>query len=218
MCDLDPKVKVIGQKGGICDGIPSTSALVTIYSCITENSVSSREYPRSETDSVNSDNSVESSQSGQQQTLTTFHPQETNHDRTGIRRRSPNRGSSDICDQDTENKQCDNSVSSQTDNVSGHPRSPHDTSGVSNSSCNRGNNYSVCAKCGDERSSPSKHSCRQNTPPSIPPKPAKLRQRRSKEHPQFDSSQPPGGATTDLEGKLFRNFSEWGLRSQLKTV
>ena len=28
MCDLDPKVKVIGQKAGICDGVPSTSALV----------------------------------------------------------------------------------------------------------------------------------------------------------------------------------------------
>ena len=26
--DLDPKVKVIGQKAGICDGIPSTSTLV----------------------------------------------------------------------------------------------------------------------------------------------------------------------------------------------
>ena len=30
MCDLDPKVKVIGQKAGICDGVPSTSALVEI--------------------------------------------------------------------------------------------------------------------------------------------------------------------------------------------
>ena len=28
MCDLDLKVKVIGQKAGICDGVPSTSALV----------------------------------------------------------------------------------------------------------------------------------------------------------------------------------------------
>ena len=28
LCDLDPKVKVIGQKAGICDGLPSTSALV----------------------------------------------------------------------------------------------------------------------------------------------------------------------------------------------
>ena len=27
---LDPKVKVIGQKAGICDGVPSTSALVFI--------------------------------------------------------------------------------------------------------------------------------------------------------------------------------------------
>ena len=27
LCDLDPKVKVIGQKAGICDGVPSTSAL-----------------------------------------------------------------------------------------------------------------------------------------------------------------------------------------------
>ena len=31
LCDLDPKVKVIGQKAGICDGVPSTSALV--YLC-----------------------------------------------------------------------------------------------------------------------------------------------------------------------------------------
>ena len=30
LCDLDPKVKVIGQKAGICDGVPSTSALVVI--------------------------------------------------------------------------------------------------------------------------------------------------------------------------------------------
>ena len=28
LCDLDPKVKVIGQKAGICDCVPSTSALV----------------------------------------------------------------------------------------------------------------------------------------------------------------------------------------------
>ena len=31
LCDLDPKVKVIGQKAGICDGVPSTSALVVHY-------------------------------------------------------------------------------------------------------------------------------------------------------------------------------------------
>ena len=31
LCDLDPKVKVIGQKAGICDGVPSTSALVLTY-------------------------------------------------------------------------------------------------------------------------------------------------------------------------------------------
>ena len=30
LCYLDPKVKVIGQKAGICDGVPSTSALVTL--------------------------------------------------------------------------------------------------------------------------------------------------------------------------------------------
>ena len=29
LCDLDPKVKVIGQKAGICDGVPSTSAPVS---------------------------------------------------------------------------------------------------------------------------------------------------------------------------------------------
>ena len=31
LCDLDPKVKVIGQKAGICDGVPSTSALVHYF-------------------------------------------------------------------------------------------------------------------------------------------------------------------------------------------
>ena len=31
LCDLDPKVKVIGQKAGICDGVPSTSTLVLSY-------------------------------------------------------------------------------------------------------------------------------------------------------------------------------------------
>ena len=31
LCDLDPKVKAIGQKAGICDGVPSTSALVAHY-------------------------------------------------------------------------------------------------------------------------------------------------------------------------------------------
>ena len=30
LCDLDPTVKVIGQKAGICDGVPSTFALVFI--------------------------------------------------------------------------------------------------------------------------------------------------------------------------------------------
>ena len=33
LCDLDPKVKVIGQKAGICDGVPSTSALVICCTC-----------------------------------------------------------------------------------------------------------------------------------------------------------------------------------------
>ena len=32
LCDLDPKVKAIGQKAGICDGVPSTSALVNFIS------------------------------------------------------------------------------------------------------------------------------------------------------------------------------------------
>ena len=30
LCDLDPNVKVIGQKAGICDGVPSTSDLVEL--------------------------------------------------------------------------------------------------------------------------------------------------------------------------------------------
>ena len=35
LCDLDPKVKVIGQKAGICDGVPSTSALVDFLFILT---------------------------------------------------------------------------------------------------------------------------------------------------------------------------------------
>ena len=34
LCDLDPKVKVIGQKASICDGVPSTSALVLAFNFI----------------------------------------------------------------------------------------------------------------------------------------------------------------------------------------
>ena len=34
LCELDPKVKVIGQKAGICDGVPSTSALVEFNNII----------------------------------------------------------------------------------------------------------------------------------------------------------------------------------------
>ena len=37
LCDLDPKVRVIGQKAGICDGVPSTSALVSIsFQCASQ--------------------------------------------------------------------------------------------------------------------------------------------------------------------------------------
>ena len=38
LCDLDPKVKVIGQKAGICDGVPSTSALAIYTSMTSSNS------------------------------------------------------------------------------------------------------------------------------------------------------------------------------------
>ena len=36
LCDLDPKVKVIGQKASICDGVPSTSALVQCFVLVME--------------------------------------------------------------------------------------------------------------------------------------------------------------------------------------
>ena len=40
LCDLDPKIKVIGQKAGICYGVPSTSALVlSFFSPVIENSL-----------------------------------------------------------------------------------------------------------------------------------------------------------------------------------
>ena len=37
LCDLDPKVKVIGQKAGICGGVSSTSALVSFAIILTRN-------------------------------------------------------------------------------------------------------------------------------------------------------------------------------------
>ena len=39
LCDLDPKVKVLGQKAGICDSVPSTSALVGFHFILEERSV-----------------------------------------------------------------------------------------------------------------------------------------------------------------------------------
>ena len=42
LCDLDPKVKVIGQKAGICDGLPSTSALVLYFPLYNHCQLSSR--------------------------------------------------------------------------------------------------------------------------------------------------------------------------------
>ena len=35
LCDLDPRVKVIGQKAGICNGVPSTSVLVDFLFIVT---------------------------------------------------------------------------------------------------------------------------------------------------------------------------------------
>ena len=31
LCNLDPKVKVKGKEAGICDGVPSTAALVFLH-------------------------------------------------------------------------------------------------------------------------------------------------------------------------------------------
>ena len=42
LCDLDPKVKVIGQKAGICDGVPSTSALVFYKSVTSKKTINCR--------------------------------------------------------------------------------------------------------------------------------------------------------------------------------
>ena len=39
LCDLDHKVKVIGQKAGICDGVPSISALVWNFTIVGELSI-----------------------------------------------------------------------------------------------------------------------------------------------------------------------------------
>ena len=45
LCDLDPKVKVLGQKAGICDGVPSTSALVNVcFGCSKEPTLSLRPF------------------------------------------------------------------------------------------------------------------------------------------------------------------------------
>ena len=52
LCDLDPKVKVIGQKAGICDGLPSTSALVLYNYCVTFNCPLSLYLPLSSADTI----------------------------------------------------------------------------------------------------------------------------------------------------------------------
>ena len=36
LCDLDPKVMVIGKKVGICDGVPTTSTLVLYINAQTD--------------------------------------------------------------------------------------------------------------------------------------------------------------------------------------
>ena len=46
LCDLDPTVKVIGQKAGICDGVPSTSALVLHYFFFLEKKYNSMHFER----------------------------------------------------------------------------------------------------------------------------------------------------------------------------
>ena len=46
LCDLDPKVKVKGKKAGMCDGVPSTSALVRLAFAISNDIVSTNIYDK----------------------------------------------------------------------------------------------------------------------------------------------------------------------------
>lgn len=165
----------------------------------TENSLSSQEYPRSDTDSVKSDdNSVNSSHSSShQQILSTFHPHAVSQERI-VRSRSCSTSQlpCDISTTDTGQIQCptnpDNSALSQTSGQSCPPLSS-DYPSVN----------SMCRNCGELNNSRDSHSCKHNTNPPIPPKPSRLRHGKHKELTRFDRPQPPGisRSSNDIQGR-----------------
>ena len=59
LCDLDPKVKVTGQKAGICDGVPSTSALVCFTVAIKLSYFTTVNYPTTQLSYLPTENLAE---------------------------------------------------------------------------------------------------------------------------------------------------------------
>ncbi|WAR25980.1 LRIG3-like protein [Mya arenaria] len=176
-----------------------------------ENSLSSQEYPRSETDSIKSDeNSVDTSHSSQQQILSTFHPIAASRDRIARSRscstsQIPREYPQDYEPFQRENshqyyqqKDCghsdpsktnpDNSVGSQTENCE-ESGSPLNSPAVNN---NNSKYNSLCRNCGDSNSPNHVKTCKHNKNPPIPPKPSRFRHGRHKETSHFDRAQPPG--------------------------
>lgn len=166
--------------------------------------MSSQEYPRSDTDSVKSDeeNSVNSSHSSHQQILSTFHPHAASQERI-VRSRSCSTSQipCDISNTDTGQVQCltnpDNSVSSQTENDQSFPPLNSDDPSVRSSV--------LCRNCGEVNTSKDTHACKHNISPPVPPKPSRLRHGKHKELTHFDRARPPGltRSSSDIQGMLF---------------
>ena len=176
----------------------------------TENSLSSQEYPRSDTDSIKSDdNSVNSSHSSHQQILTTFHPHAASQERiTRSRSCSTSQLPCDISTRDTGQVPCltnpDYSVTIQTsDSAQSCPPLNSDDPSVK----------LMCKNCGELNSSRDSHLCKHNSNPPIPPKPSRLRHGKHKELTRFDRPQPPGisRSSNDIQGKLSHIYTSSGL-------
>jgi len=175
---------------------------------LTENSLSSQEYPASETDSVKSeeDNSVNSSHSSQQQILSTFHPlaarermargrscstsqipREYPQDYTVYQWEIPHKRLPLDTGHGANSANPDNSVGSQTEQCD--ESSPPLNSSAVNSNSEQEN---VCRNCGGSNSPNHFKVCRHNRNPPVPPKPSRFRPGCHKNTSQFDRSQPPG--------------------------
>ncbi|KAL4226043.1 otolith morphogenesis [Mactra antiquata] len=175
-----------------------------------ENSMSSQEYPQSESDSIKSDgHSMNSSHSSQQQILTTFHPHAASQEQIGL-------GRSRSCS--ATQITCDNSVKNDTNNTVQPDTSKKDNSALSNSeggtssesdppSIDSGKGSSLCQRCGEETSQRDIHECKHNNIPPVPPKPSRWYHTRHKEHSHFDRARPPGftRSSSDIQGYMYED-------------